>query len=98
MPSELTTASTWDRDLMYKRANAMGHEFYNLGVHVALGPVTGGPAGRSPLGGRGWENFSPDPYLTGVGSYYSVKGIQVRRGGKNCPANRVQGLTMQAGM
>lgn len=76
MPSELTTASTWDRDLMYKRANAMGHEFYNLGVHVALGPVTGGPAGRSPLGGRGWENFSPDPYLTGVGSYYSVKGIQ----------------------
>jgi beta-glucosidase-like glycosyl hydrolase len=30
MPSELTTAATWDRDLMYKRANAMGYEFYNL--------------------------------------------------------------------
>ena len=47
------------------------------GVNVALGPVTGGPMGRSPLGGRGWENFSPDPYLTGEGSYWSVKGLQV---------------------
>lgn len=76
MPSELTTAATWDRDLMYKRAHHMGQEFYNLGVHTALGPVTGGPMGRSPLGGRGWENFAADPYLTGEGSYWSVKGIQ----------------------
>jgi beta-glucosidase len=77
MPSGMATAATWDRELMYKRSYAMGYEFYNLGVNVALAPVTGGPLGRSPLGGRGWEGWSPDPYLTGEGAYYSVKGLQV---------------------
>lgn len=30
-----------------------------------LGPVAG-PLGRSGYGGRNWEGFSPDPYLTGL--------------------------------
>ncbi|OOG00326.1 glycoside hydrolase family 3 protein, partial [Aspergillus carbonarius ITEM 5010] len=34
------------------------------GSHVFLGPVAG-PLGRSALGGRNWEGFPPDPYLTG---------------------------------
>jgi beta-glucosidase len=33
----------------------MGQEFYDLGIHVALAPVTGGPLGRSPYEGRNWE-------------------------------------------
>lgn len=33
----------------------MGQEFYDLGVHVALAPVTGGPLGRAPRNGRNWE-------------------------------------------
>lgn len=45
-------------------------------MHVALAPVTGGPLGRSPLGGRNWEGFSADPYLSSVGSYISVVGFQ----------------------
>lgn len=32
--------------------------------------------GRSPYGGRNWEGFSPDPYLTGVAMKQSVKEIQ----------------------
>lgn len=32
--------------------------------------------GRSPLGGRNWEGFSADPYLSSVGSYISVVGFQ----------------------
>lgn len=48
-PAGLTTACTWDKDLMYQRSKAMGQEFYDVGVHIALAPVTGGPLGRAPL-------------------------------------------------
>ncbi|KAF8755105.1 Fibronectin type III-like domain [Rhizoctonia solani] len=75
-PAQVTVAATWDRDLIYDRAVALAAEFKGKGVHVMLGPVTGGPLGRSPLGGRNWEGFSADPYLSSVGSYLSVKGTQ----------------------
>lgn len=42
----------------------MADEFVGKGAHVALGPVAG-PLGRSGYGGRNWEGFSPDPWLTG---------------------------------
>jgi beta-glucosidase len=32
--------------------------------------------GRHPLGGRNWEGFSPDPYLTGVAMDRTIRGIQ----------------------
>src|SRR6478609_9778887 len=32
--------------------------------------------GRSVLGGRNWEGFGPDPYLSGVAMHASVSGIQ----------------------
>lgn len=38
--------------------------------------MTGGPLGRSPLGGRNWEGFSPDPFLSSVASYITVRAIQ----------------------
>ena len=53
----------------------MGAEFKGKGSHVALGPVVG-PLGRSPFGGRNWEGFSPDSYLSGVLVEESVAGIQ----------------------
>lgn len=46
-----------------------------MGVHVQLGPV-GGPLGKIPQGGRNWEGFSPDPYLTGVAMAETIKGMQ----------------------
>lgn len=48
-PAGLTTACTWDKELIYQRSKAMGQEFYDLGIHIALTPVTGGPIGRNPL-------------------------------------------------
>ncbi|CAE6407296.1 unnamed protein product [Rhizoctonia solani] len=77
-PAQVTVAATWDRELIYERAAAIADEFKGKGVHVALAPVTGGPLGRSPLGGRNWEGFSADPYLSSIGSYITVKGIQDR--------------------
>lgn len=46
-----------------------------IGVDMQLGPVAG-PLGRAALGGRNWEGFSPDPYLTGIMFAESIKGIQ----------------------
>jgi beta-glucosidase len=36
-PSGITTAATWDRDLMYQRAVALAEEFKAKGAHVLLG-------------------------------------------------------------
>ena len=60
---------------MYSRGNAMGSEHREKGVDIQLGPVAG-PLGRSPEGGRNWEGFSPDPWLTGVAIAQTVRGIQ----------------------
>lgn len=40
-PSGVTTAATWDVELIYARSLAMGKEFYDLGIHVAMGIITG---------------------------------------------------------
>ncbi|KAK1977158.1 glycoside hydrolase, partial [Colletotrichum cereale] len=59
-PSGITTGATFDKDLMYARAVALGKEFRGKGAHVYLGPSVG-PIGRKPKGGRGWEGFGTDP-------------------------------------
>ncbi|KAI1863426.1 hypothetical protein JX265_008820 [Neoarthrinium moseri] len=71
----VTVASTWDKDILYKRGYAMGQEFKAKGAQIALTPVAG-PLGRSAYSGRNWEGFSPDPYLTGVAMEESIKGLQ----------------------
>lgn len=44
-------------------------------VNVVLGP-NAGPLGRTPLGGRNWEGFSVDPYLSGQLNAETVVGHQ----------------------
>ncbi|KAH8591088.1 glycoside hydrolase family 3 protein [Bisporella sp. PMI_857] len=74
-PAGITTGSTWDTNLIYARGYALGAEAKALGVHVQLGPV-GGPLGKIPAGGRNWEGFSNDPYLSGVAMATTVNGMQ----------------------
>ncbi|OLN87454.1 putative beta-glucosidase A [Colletotrichum chlorophyti] len=74
-PSGQTSAATWDRGLIYRRAKAIGAEHRAKGIDVVLAPVAG-PIGRAPAGGRNWEGFSVDPYLTGIAMAESVNGIQ----------------------
>ena len=74
-PAGAHAASTWDRALIRARARALGEEARGLGIHVLLAPVAG-PLGRHPRGGRNWEGFSPDPYLTGRAMEESVVGLQ----------------------
>ncbi|PTB35142.1 uncharacterized protein TrAFT101_002327 [Trichoderma asperellum] len=71
----VTAASTWDRNILYERGFAMGQEFKAKGAHVALAPVAG-PLGRSAYGGRNWEGFAADPYLTGVAMERTIQGLQ----------------------
>ncbi|OAP62570.1 beta-glucosidase [Fonsecaea erecta] len=81
-PAGLTAAASWDRELIYLRGLFLGAEFKGKGSHVALGPVVG-PLGRSAYGGRGWEGFSPDPYLTGAAAEETIMSMQ-RSGVQAC--------------
>ncbi|KAK7522972.1 glycoside hydrolase family 3 protein [Phyllosticta citriasiana] len=74
-PAGLSTAASWDRDLMKLRGQYLGEEFRGKGSQIYLGPVAG-PLGRSALAGRNWEGFSPDPYLTGVAMEETITGVQ----------------------
>jgi beta-glucosidase len=71
----VSTGASFDKDIMYQRGLAMGQEFKGKGSNVALGPVAG-PLGRSGYGGRNWEGFSSDPYLSGVAMEKTITGIQ----------------------
>lgn len=74
-PAGVTVGATWNRELMYARGAAHGNEARNKGVNVLLGPCVG-PLGRMPAGGRNWEGFGADPYLSGVAAAETVRGIQ----------------------
>ncbi|KAF2643762.1 avenacinase [Massarina eburnea CBS 473.64] len=74
-PAQLTAAASWDRELTRARGVQIAQEFKGKGSHVILGPVVG-PIGRSPFGGRNWEGFSPDAYLSGVLVEETVLGMQ----------------------
>lgn len=74
-PSGIHVGASWNKDLANRRGAALGAEFKKKGVNVLLGPVVG-PAWRVTLGGRNWESFSADPYLSGNLAAQSIIGIQ----------------------
>ncbi|GAA5980421.1 hypothetical protein JCM10908_001649 [Rhodotorula pacifica] len=74
-PAEVSVAATWDRDIFYARASAESAEYARLGAQVPLSIVVG-PMGRSVYGGRNWEGFSPDPFLSGEAVRYTVQAFQ----------------------
>ncbi|KKK26322.1 beta-glucosidase [Aspergillus rambellii] len=74
-PAGINAGATWDRDLIRARGAATGEEAKALGVHVQLGPVAG-PLGKIPTGGRNWEGFSSDPYLSGIAMAETILGMQ----------------------
>ena len=74
-PAGILAGATWDRRLMKERGRGIGEEVRDLGIHVILGPVAG-PLGQFVQGGRNWEGFSNDPYLSGVATAWTIDGIQ----------------------
>lgn len=74
-PAGIQAGATWDRALMRERGRALGEETKALGIHVILGPVAG-PLGQFAQGGRNWEGFANDPYLSGEATAQTIGGIQ----------------------
>ncbi|MHA6524007.1 glycoside hydrolase family 3 C-terminal domain-containing protein [Tessaracoccus sp. G1721] len=73
-PTSATVACSWDAELAEEVGHALGREARALDVDVLLGP--GLNLKRSPLGGRNFEYFSEDPYLSGKLAAAYVRGIQ----------------------
>ena len=74
LPSPTALAATWDPELAHRAGVLLAQESRRKGVHVLLAPTVN--LHRSPLGGRHFEAYSEDPYLTGlIGAGY-VNGVQ----------------------
>ncbi|WP_329248868.1 glycoside hydrolase family 3 C-terminal domain-containing protein [Streptomyces sp. NBC_01478] len=74
LPSPTALAATWDPGLAHRAGTLLAQEARRKGVHVLLAPTVN--LHRSPLGGRHFEAYSEDPYLTGrIGAGY-VTGVQ----------------------
>ncbi|MBI0298919.1 glycoside hydrolase family 3 C-terminal domain-containing protein [Streptomyces sp. PRKS01-29] len=74
LPSPTALAATWDPGLARRAGRLLAQEARRKGVHVLLAPTVN--LHRSPLGGRHFEAYSEDPYLTGeIGTGY-VTGVQ----------------------
>lgn len=74
-PAQISVGATFDKDLMYRYGEALGQEYRGKGINIALLPVAG-PLGRVARGGRNWEGFGADPYLSGAGMHAVTTGLQ----------------------
>lgn len=68
-PSGISMGASFNRDLVYRTVSAMGVETRAHGRDMLLGPCVG--ISRIPFGGRNFESFGEDPFLTSelVASY-----------------------------
>ncbi|MDO5328689.1 MAG: glycoside hydrolase family 3 C-terminal domain-containing protein [Coriobacteriia bacterium] len=73
-PSDSMVGSTWNYQMAYKFGLAIGDEGVNRlgGINGCYGP--GLDLHRSPLGGRNFEYYSEDPYLSGILCSYQITG------------------------
>jgi len=74
LPCPSALGATWDPELVYELAAALGAEARSKGVDVLLAPTIN--LMRTPLGGRGFECFSEDPVLTARVAVAYVRGLQ----------------------
>nr|WP_275983840.1 glycoside hydrolase family 3 C-terminal domain-containing protein [Paenibacillus hamazuiensis] len=73
-PVEAAMAATWNTELIRELGTVIAEECQYYDVGIVLGPGLNGK--RSPLGGRNFEYFSEDPYLTGKMGAAFVNGVQ----------------------
>ena len=75
-PAEVTTAGSWDPELLAEIGAAIGDEAREQGVGLVLGP--GANLKRNPLCGRNFEYFSEDPYLAGKLAAGFIRGAEAQ--------------------
>ncbi|MHB8104162.1 MAG: glycoside hydrolase family 3 protein, partial [Dehalococcoidales bacterium] len=76
-PTAIGMAATWNPDLIQRVGTALGEETRTRGCAILLGPCVN--IHRSPLGGRNFESYSEDPYLSSQMTTAIIKGIQSQR-------------------
>ena len=81
-PTAAGIANSWDPELATQAGRIIGKEAACLQVNVLLGP--GLNIKRSPLGGRNFEYYSEDPYLSGKMAAAFIRGVQ-ENGISACP-------------
>lgn len=74
LPSPTALAASWDVERVHRLGQLIAAEARRKGVAVALGPTVN--IQRSPRGGRHFEAFSEDPWLSGVIGTAYVQGVQ----------------------
>ncbi len=73
-PAEISLASTWNTELIERVGQALGQEARSKGARVLLAPNVN--IQRTPLGGRNFECFSEDPYLSARLAVAYINGVQ----------------------
>ncbi|WP_336338299.1 beta-glucosidase family protein [Haloarcula brevis] len=73
-PASISLAASWDPALAREFGAELGQETAAHGQHVVLAP--GVNIIRVPTGGRNFEYYSEDPYLTARIGVTTIKGIQ----------------------
>ncbi|MBN1162001.1 MAG: glycoside hydrolase family 3 C-terminal domain-containing protein [Dehalococcoidales bacterium] len=73
-PTGVALAATWNPDLIKRVGMAIGEETRARGCSILLGPCVN--IHRSPLGGRNFESYSEDPYLSSRMAVAIITGIQ----------------------
>src|SRR6266702_1961693 len=73
-PAEISLASTWNTELVERVGQALAHEAKMKNAQVLLAPTVN--IQRSPLGGRNFECFSEDPYLSARLAVAYINGLQ----------------------
>lgn len=73
-PVGIALAATWNPGLITRVGEALGEEVKYKSAHILLAPTVN--IHRSPLGGRNFECFSEDPYLTTRMAVAYITGVQ----------------------
>ena len=81
-PTAAGVANSWNPDLAQEIGRTIGKEAACQQVNVLLGP--GLNTKRNPLGGRSFEYYSEDPFLSGKMAAALIRGIQ-ENGISACP-------------
>lgn len=73
-PVQVTLAATWNKKLAKEMGEVIGDEALSMGINGWYAP--GVNLHRTPFGGRNFEYYSEDPFLSGELSAVEIKGVQ----------------------
>ncbi|KAH8813203.1 glycoside hydrolase superfamily [Xylogone sp. PMI_703] len=73
-PCGVSLAATWNTSLLYQVGQHLADEVKARSAQVLLAPTV--CLHRGPLGGRNFESFSEDPFLTGKLAASYIQGLQ----------------------